>query len=251
MSCNLVKEAHKLFHIPPAPKELDFDSWAKYLVTKARHDKSCEQQAAAQEHWIEREKVLELEREMERVRLELERKKKEEEEEKEKKLAKAAKKKVTAVIEVLIDDCWGCDACLQVGKSLFVSCENSPLLIVDSEGAVCSCADTGPGAACLSCCKIKKHCNWIVWNATKAVEASTSTMNMVPGPSSVGESSSGTTHGHRSRPSVEALKEISAKIHAFCESYEAGHKVDEEQIAHVEHWARIVEWHTTMAIDSI
>ena len=28
MSHNLVKEAHELFHIPPAPEELDFDSWA-------------------------------------------------------------------------------------------------------------------------------------------------------------------------------------------------------------------------------
>ena len=129
MSCNLVKEAHELFHILPAPEELDFDSWAKYLVVKAKHDKSHEQQATAWECWIEREKVLELEREMERMRLELERKKKEEEE-KEKELAKAAKKKVTTVIEVLIDDCWGCDACLRVGKSSFVSCEDNPLLIV-------------------------------------------------------------------------------------------------------------------------
>ena len=107
MSCNLVKEAHELFHIPPAPKELDFDSQAKDLVTKAKHKKTCEQQAMAQECWIEREKVLELQWEMECVRLELERKKKEEEE-KERKLAKAAKKKATAVVEVLIDDCQGC-----------------------------------------------------------------------------------------------------------------------------------------------
>ena len=124
--------------------------------------------------------MLELEWEMERVRLELERKKKEEEE-KEKKLAKAAKKKATTVIEVLIDNHWGCDMCLQVSKSSFVSCESGPHLIVDSEGAVC-----------LSCCKIKKHCDWIAWNAAKAVEASTSTTNMIPGPSSVGESSGGT-----------------------------------------------------------
>ena len=127
MSPNLVKEAHKKFHIPPAPKELDFNRWAKYLVAKVEHDKSHEQQATAREHWIEREKVLELEQETEHMRLELERKKKEEEE-KEKKLAKAAKKKATAVVKVLIDDRWGCDTCLRVGKSLFVSCEGSPHL---------------------------------------------------------------------------------------------------------------------------
>ena len=90
-----------------------------------------------------------------------------------------------------------------------------------------------------------------MWNATKAAEASSSTTNVVPGLSSVGESSSGTAHGHKSHPLVEALREISAEIQAFCESYEAGHKVDEEQIAQVECWARIVEQHTTMAIDSI
>ena len=219
MSRNLVKEARKLFHIPPAPEELDFDSRAKYLVAKVNHDKSREQQAVARECWIEREKVLDLEWETEHMRLELERKKKEEEE---KKLAKVAKKKVTTVVEVLIDNCWGCDMCLQVGKSSFISCEGGPHLIVDSEGAVCSRANAGPGAACLSCRKIKKRCDWIAWNAAKAAEASTSTTNVVPGPSSVGESSGGTTCGHKSHPLVEALKEISAEIHAFCESYEAG-----------------------------
>ena len=76
-------------------------------------------------------------------------------------------------------------------------------------------------------------------------------MNVLPGLSSVGESSGGTTHGHRSCPSVEALKEISTKICAFHESYEAGLKVDKEQIAHVECWARIMEWHATVVIDSI
>ena len=128
MSCNFVKEACKLFHIPPAPKELDFDSWAEYLVAKAKHEKTHDQQAVAQEHWIEREKVLELQQETERVRLELEKKKKEEEE-KERKLAKVAKKKVTTVVKVLINNCWGCDRCLRVGKSLFISCEDCPLLI--------------------------------------------------------------------------------------------------------------------------
>ena len=128
MSRNFAKEACELFHIPPAPKELDFDSQAKDLVTKAKHKKTCEQQAMAQECWIEREKVLELEWEMEHMRLELEKKKKEEEE-KERKLAKAAKKKATAVIKVLIDNRQGCNACLRVGKSLFVSCEDCPLLI--------------------------------------------------------------------------------------------------------------------------
>ena len=131
MSHNLVKEAHELFHIPPAPKELDFDSRAEYLVTKAEHDKSHEQQAMAREHWIEREKVLELEWETERMRLELERKKKEEEEkEKEKKLAKAAKKKATAVVKVLIDDCQGCDTCLWVSKSSFASCESGVDMVI-------------------------------------------------------------------------------------------------------------------------
>ena len=66
MSCNLVKEARKLYHIPPAPKELDFDSWADFLATKAKHEKTRDRQATAQEHWIEWEKVLELERETER-----------------------------------------------------------------------------------------------------------------------------------------------------------------------------------------
>ena len=74
MSCNLVKEARELFHIPPAPEELDFDSWAEYLVMKAKHNKTHEQQAAAWECWIEREKVLELQWEMEHMRLELEKK---------------------------------------------------------------------------------------------------------------------------------------------------------------------------------
>ena len=107
-------------------------------------------------------------------------------------------------------------------------------LLLDSEGAVC-----------LSCCKIKKCCEWIVWNAAKAAEASSSMTNVVPGLLSVGESSSGTVHGHKSRPSVEVLKEISAEICAFHKSYEAGHKVDEEQIAWVECWARIMEQHAT------
>ena len=139
MSRNLVKEAHKLYHIPPAPEELDFDSQADFLATKAEHEKTRDWQAAAWERWIEQEKVLELERETERVRLELEKKKKEEEE-KERKLAKVAKKKATAVVEVLIDDHWGCDACLQIGKSLFVSCEEYPLLIAWFRGCcVLSC----------------------------------------------------------------------------------------------------------------
>ena len=116
MSRNLVKEACELYHIPPAPEELNFDSRADYLAAKVEHEKTRDRQAAARECWIEREKVLELERETERVRLELEKKKKEEEE-KERKLAKVAKKKATAVVEVLIDDCRGCDACLRVGKS--------------------------------------------------------------------------------------------------------------------------------------
>ena len=111
MSCNLVKEARELYHIPPAPEELDFDSRADFLAAKAEHEKTCDWQATARERWIEQEKVLELERETERVRLELEKKKKE------RKLAKAAKKKATAVVEVLIDDCQGCDACLRIGKS--------------------------------------------------------------------------------------------------------------------------------------
>ena len=128
MSRNLVKEARELYHIPPAPKELDFDSQAEYLVAKAEHDKTHDQQAVAQEHWIEREKVLKLQQETEHVRLELEKKKKEEEE-KERKLAKVAKKKATTVVEVLINDHQGCDACLRVSKSLFVSCEDCPLLI--------------------------------------------------------------------------------------------------------------------------
>ena len=86
--------------------------------------------------------------------------------------------------------------------------------------------------ACLSCCKIKKRCDWIAWNAAKEAEASSSTTNVVPGPSSVGETSSGTAHGHKARPSVEALREISAEIRAFRESYEAGHKVDERSEEH-------------------
>ena len=135
------------------------------------------------------------------------------EEEKERKLAKVAKKKV------LIDDHQGCDPCLWVGKSSFVSCEGCHFLLLDSEGAVCSHADDGPGAACLSCHKIKKRCDWIVRNAAKAAEASSSTTNVVPGPSSVGESSGGTLRGHKSCPSVEALREISAKIRAFHKSY--------------------------------
>ena len=124
-------------------------------------------------------------------------------------------------------------------------------LLLDSEGAVCSHANNGPGVACLSCRKIKKCCDWIAWNAAKAAEASSSTTNVVPGPSSVGETSSGTAHGHKARPLVEALREISAEIRAFHKLYEAGHKVDKEQIAQVECWARIMEWHTTVAINSI
>ena len=102
----------------------------------------------------------------------------------------------------------------------------------------------------LSCCKIKKHCDLMAWNATKAAEASSSMMNMVPGLLSVGESSSGTACGHKSWPLVEVLKEISAGIHAFYKSYEVGHKVDEEHIAWVEHWARIMEQHAAMVIVS-
>ena len=60
--------------------------------------------------------------------------------------------------------------------------------------------------------KIKKCCDWIVWNAAKAAEASSSMMNVVPGPSSVGESSGGTARGHKSCPSVEAMKEIATEI---------------------------------------
>ena len=109
------------------------------LAAKAEHEKTCDQQAAAPERWIEQEKVLELERETERVRLELEKKKKEEEE-KERKLAKVAKKKATAVVEVLIDDRRGCDMCMWIGKSLFVSCEEYPLLIAWFRGCrVLSC----------------------------------------------------------------------------------------------------------------
>ena len=70
MSHNFAKEACELFHIPPAPKELDFDSWAEYLVAKAKHDKTCDQQAMAWERWIEQEKVLELQWEMEHCRQE-------------------------------------------------------------------------------------------------------------------------------------------------------------------------------------
>ena len=50
---------------------------------------------------------------------------------------------------------------------------------------------------------------------------------------------------------MEVLKEISTKICAFYKSYKAGHKVVKEQIAWVECWARIMEWHTTMVINSI
>ena len=50
---------------------------------------------------------------------------------------------------------------------------------------------------------------------------------------------------------MEALKEISAEIRAFCEPYEAGHKIDKERIAHVECWARIMEQRATVVIDSI
>ena len=124
MSHNFAKEACELFHIPPALEELDFDSWAEYLVAKAEHDKTCDQQAVAWEHWIEQEKVLELQWETEHVRLELEKKRKEEEKER-----KLAKKKATAVVEVLIDNHWGCNVCLWVSKSLFVSCEDCPPLI--------------------------------------------------------------------------------------------------------------------------
>ena len=77
---------------------------------------------------------------------------------------------------------------------------------------------------CLLCRKIKKHCDWIAWNAAKAAEASSSTMNMVPGPSSVSESSS----GHKLHPLVEVMKEIATKICTFHELYEVGHKVDKE-----------------------
>ena len=124
-------------------------------------------------------------------------------------------------------------------------------VIVPSKQLIVNINDTGPGAACLSCRKIKKHCDWIAWNAAKAVEASMSMTNVVPGLSSVGESSGGTTCGHKSCPSVEALKEISAEIHAFRKSYEAGHKIDKERIARVERWARIVERRATVVIDSI
>ena len=96
------------------------------MVAKAEHEKVCNQQAVAWECWVEREKVLELEWETECMRLELEKKRKEEE--KERKLAKVAKKKMTAVVKVLIDDCWGCDTCFQISKSSFVSCEGCPLL---------------------------------------------------------------------------------------------------------------------------
>ena len=61
MSHNLVKEACELYHIPPAPEELDFDSRADFLAAKVEHEKTRDRQAAARERWIEREKVLELE----------------------------------------------------------------------------------------------------------------------------------------------------------------------------------------------
>ena len=54
MSRNLVKEACELYHIPPAPEELDFDSWADFLAAKAKHEKTCDWQATARECWIER-----------------------------------------------------------------------------------------------------------------------------------------------------------------------------------------------------
>ena len=92
--------------------------------------------------------------------------------------------------------------------------------------------------------KIKKRCDWIAWNAAKEAEASSRTTNVVPGPSSVSETSSGTTCGHKACPSVEALREISAEIRAFRESYE-------ERIARVERRARIMERRTVVAIDSI
>ena len=120
--------------------------------------------------------------------------------------------------------------CGSVSLCLF-PVRNIHFLLLGSEGAVCSCADDGPGAACLSCCKIKKHCDWIAWNAAKVAEASSSMTNMVPGPLSVSETSSGTAHGHKACPLVEALREISAEIRAFRKLYEAGHKVDEERIA--------------------
>ena len=122
---------------------------------------------------------------------------------------------------------------------------------LDSEGAVCSHANDGPGVACLSCHKFKKCCDWIAWNAAKAAEACSSMTNVVPGPSSVGETSSGTARGHKARPSVEALREISTEICAFRKSYKVGHKVDEERIARVERQARIMEQCTVVAIDSI
>ena len=93
---------------------------------------------------------------------------------------------------------------------------------------MCSHANDGPGVVCLLCRKIKKHCDWIAWNAAKAAEASSSMTNMVPGPSSVGESSGGTAHGHKSCPLVEVMKEIATKICTFHELYEVGHKVDKE-----------------------
>ena len=108
---NYVKEARDKFPIPAAPEELDFDSRPEFKAAEAAQDVICQEQAAVQERWVEREKVADKAREVERLRLELERKRKEQEEA-DRKLEEAAKKKAATVVEVLIDGRRGCDLCL-------------------------------------------------------------------------------------------------------------------------------------------
>ena len=116
---------------------------------------------------------------------------------------------------------------------------------------MCSCADLGPGAACASCRKSKKRCDWTTWNTARPGPGDASSSATIPGPSTSGGSIGGATSGHKSCPSVEALKEIAAEIRAFQETYEKGHAVDESKLAQVEHRAMLVEWRTAMTMDAI
>ena len=236
MPQNYTAEARDKFPLPPRPDELDYSTKRELKVAEDAYSAARDRIAAERDRWVEREKVRDLEREEAIRRAELERKRKEEEEQAER-LEAAARKKANAVAQALLAGRKGCDLCLRLGKFVVL-----PIVVVvqmcsDFVEYECSRAEEGPGSACASCRKSKKKCEW--------------SSEPLPGPSQAGPSntaaakvpSSKTTAApttpttsksvvveiptqHRSRPSVEAMREIAAEIRGLREAYDE--RLDQE-----------------------
>ena len=103
----------------------------------------------------------------------------------------------------------------------------------------CSHAEEGPGSACGLCRKSKKKCEWsskplpgpLQAGPSNTVAAKAPSSKMTAAPTTPTTSKSVVVEiltQHRSRPSVEAMREIAAEIQGLCEAYDK--RLDQEAV---------------------